>query len=270
MGMSVDFMEVTREILKGEHRSKDFILNMDQTPIPFTFNANRTLEMIGKRTVHIRKSTNDTKRVTGAMTVTASGKLLPIYLVFKGKPGGRIEQREFPTYPQGAFYACQVNAWMDENIMHKWVQDVLKPYVQTAPSHIVPILFLDSYRCHMMESVVSKIQELRCEVQHIPGGCTSLCQPVDVGVNKPFKNKLKTQWEDWMMAEGILTGQTRPPTRELITKWSLKACEEMEEQTIRNAWLHDKYTFFHSTCATAPIAAAPIAAAAPIDNVDEN
>ena len=32
-----------------------------------------------------------------------------------------------------------------------WVDMVLKPYVNTAPEDVVPILFLDSYHCHMTE-----------------------------------------------------------------------------------------------------------------------
>jgi hypothetical protein len=35
----------------------------------------------------------------------------------------------------------------------------------------------------MMAGVVTRIQILGVEVVHIPGGCTSLCQPVDIGVN---------------------------------------------------------------------------------------
>ena len=53
-----------------------------------------------------------------------------------------------------------------------WVDMVLKPYVDTAPEDVVPILFLDSYHCHMMNSVVNAIQELGVQVEHIPGGCT--------------------------------------------------------------------------------------------------
>ena len=80
---------------------------------------------------------------------------------------------------------------MDEAVMVAWVDDVLAPYVATAPDHVIPILILDSYRCHMMGSVVQRIKELGVEVQHIPGGCTSLCQPVDVGFNKPFKDRIR-------------------------------------------------------------------------------
>ena len=52
---------------------------------------------------------------------------------------------------------------------------ILKPYVAIAWEHVIPLLILDSYHCHMMASVVTRIQELRIEVKHIPGGCTSLC-----------------------------------------------------------------------------------------------
>ena len=84
-----------------------------------------------------------------------------------------------------------------------WVDMVLKPYVNTAPEDMVPILFLDSYCCHMMNSVVTVIQDLGVQVEHIPGGCTSLYQPVDIGINKLFKAFLRKAWEKWMINEGI-------------------------------------------------------------------
>ena len=248
-----DFMTtVARPKVAQPCRDAAFIVNMDQTPVPFTFNPSRTLELIGRRTVHVRKSTNDTKRATFAMTVTASGKVLTPLVVFKGKPGGRIAQREFPTYPKEMLYACQENAWMDEKVMLMWVDKILKPYVMTAPDGIVPIVFLDSYRCHMMSSVVEAMQELGVEVEHIPGGCTGLCQPVDVGVNKPFKNRIRNQWERWMIAEGLIHGTTSPPTRDDICRWTLVAFQNLPEQMIRNSWKHGEYTCFPGSACERP------------------
>ncbi len=51
-----------------------------------------------------------------------------------------------------------------------WVDEILAPHVTTAPAGIVPLLALDSYRCHMMKSVVNRIQALGMEVKHITGG----------------------------------------------------------------------------------------------------
>ncbi len=116
--------------------------------------------------------------------------VLPSMIIFKGKHDGRIAQSEFATYLAGHHYRCQDAAWMDEHVMLAWVEEVLAPYVATAPDDIVPLLILDSYQCHMMASVVYKIQELGVEVKHIPGGCTSLCQPVNVRFDKPFKSRV--------------------------------------------------------------------------------
>ncbi|CAG8800623.1 14332_t:CDS:2, partial [Cetraspora pellucida] len=36
----------------------------------------------------------------------------------------------------------------------------------------------------------------------IPGGLTSMCQPLDVCINKPFKDKLRNYWHEWMVNGG--------------------------------------------------------------------
>ena len=183
---------------------------MDQTPIPFTFNSKSTLEVVGARTVHVHKSSNDTKQATAAITITAPEKMLPPLLIFKGANNGRIVKKELPTFDKSMYYAYQENAWMDEQVMLLWVEKVLKPYVESAPEGIVPLLRLDSYCCHVMASVVNEIQDLGVEVEHIPGGCTYLCQPVDIGINKPYKKHMRRQWELWMISEGMVEGTTSP------------------------------------------------------------
>ena len=121
-------------------------------------------------------------RVTMAVAITADGHWLPPYFVYKGKRGGRIS-REFSTYPQGAFYSVQENAWMDETGCLEWVDKVVVPWANAAPQDVIPLLMLDSYKCHLLQSVVTVIQDLGVEVEHIPGGLTGLCQPIDVGIN---------------------------------------------------------------------------------------
>ena len=111
---ALDFMEAICPKLQLQCRNKAFILNMDQTPILFTFNSKTTWEVVGARTVHVCKSTNDTKCATAAITVTASGKMLLPLIVFKGAKNGRIIKKEFPTFDKSMYYACQENAWMDE------------------------------------------------------------------------------------------------------------------------------------------------------------
>jgi len=44
--------------------------------------------------------------------------------------------------------------------------------------------------CHILALVVTWINELGVKVQHIPGGCTGLCQPVDIRVAKLLKDEI--------------------------------------------------------------------------------
>ncbi len=170
------------------------------------------------------------------MTITASGHTLTPIVIFKGAENGRIKKREFSTYPTDMLYQMRKNAWMDERVMLFWVDCVLKPCVDAAPEHVIPIIFLDLYRCHVMGSVVDAIRSLGCDVQHIPGGCTGLCQPVDVGYNKPFKSRLRASWLRWMISDGILHGTTSPPPRVEVARWASSAANNLKgTEIIRNA-----------------------------------
>ena len=91
------FLAVMKSKLEG--RNLDNVLNMDQMPIPFIYNSNMMLEFKGAWTVHSWALTTEMKRVTLAATVSASGKMLPHFRIFKGKPQGCIAFCKFGMYP---------------------------------------------------------------------------------------------------------------------------------------------------------------------------
>ena len=133
-------------------------------------------------------------------------------------------------YTEDAHFTVQDNAWMDEQCCLEWVEKCVMPWAESAPEGIIPLLFLDSYKCHQQASVVNSIAELGVEVQFIPGGCTGLCQEVDVGVNKPFKNRMRAMWGEYMLEEGLPQLKTCPPTNR---RWCTK-----------NAGRHGEYSWF--------------------------
>ena len=121
--------------------------------------------------------------------------------------------------------------------MDIWIEQVLSPWKDTLPPNVVPLLILDSFCVHMMGGIVTKIQSLGIEVQHIPGGCTYLCQPIDIGVNKPIKIKVAEQWEDWVDTEGVRQGkEMKTPLREDIANWVGEAYWTINTEACKNAW----------------------------------
>jgi hypothetical protein len=164
-----------------------------------------------------------------AVTVTASGLMLPPYVIFNAKPNGRVE-RELANFPPGAHYAIQKNAWMDERVMIMWVEAVLEPYVKTTP---------DGFSSWI------RIQDLGVEVQHIHGGCTGVCQPVDVRIGKPFKNSVTRCWEDWMVEKGGLSKEKcKTPSREEVSEWVIKSIGSIGSKIVCNSWRHIGFSYF--------------------------
>ena len=43
-----------------------------------------------------------------------------------------------------------------------------------------------------------KFRENGFDLAVIPGGLTSICQPLNVAINKPFKDNLRKEWHLWM------------------------------------------------------------------------
>jgi hypothetical protein len=136
---------------------------------------------------------------------------------------------------------------MDERCMMLWVDQILGPYlvVNLPPPGIQPVILLDAYRCHMMASVVSKISELGIEVIHIPGGCTGLCQLLDVGMNKPFKHRIRDLWEEWMTDMLDKEGEIRDATLKEVAEWmAIVYWQLMGSKILKNAWWKTGYNWF--------------------------
>jgi hypothetical protein len=128
-----EFLEFTRPLLHGPHRNRHWIFNMDQMSLYFSYHSSKTDENCGSKTIHVWKTSNGTKRVTGVLTLTAAGDFLTPMIIFQGKPGGMIEKKELPKFNPSSIYACQAAAWMDERCMMLWVDQILGPYLAVNP-----------------------------------------------------------------------------------------------------------------------------------------
>ncbi len=230
---ALDFIEYARPKLVGPNRDPCFILKMDQTPIFFDMSSQQTLSALGERTTVIGRtlSLSIIGIMTGVCNCDYSGMLLKPLIVFKGKPGTRIETQEFSTSPQDNFYACQDHAWMDEQVMQLWVCLDLKPYVEEAPPGVQLLILLDSYCCHMMASVVNAINDLGVQIETTPGGYTGLCQQIDFGIDKPLKSQAQHLWEERMINEGVDNAVLCPPSCLLLTHWKANSVQLIHNST---------------------------------------
>ena len=61
------------------------------------------------------------------------------------------------------------------------------------------MLVYDSFKSHLEESVKRKFCGSGINLAVIPGGLISICQPLDVSINKPFKDNLCKEWHVWQV-----------------------------------------------------------------------
>ena len=90
-----------------------------------------------------------------------------------------------------------------------------------------------------MVLVVNKITDLGVEVIHIPGSCTGLVQPLNVGYNRPFKVCIRGKWQEWMMEMVERSGED-------VSAWIVESYWDLDCKTkmIKNAWLKSGYEWF--------------------------
>uniref|UniRef100_A0A6B0UZR7 Putative pogo transposable element n=1 Tax=Ixodes ricinus TaxID=34613 RepID=A0A6B0UZR7_IXORI len=117
--------------------------------------------------------------------------------------------------------------------MVDWITTVwgLRPRALLLPS----LLVLDSFRGHLIDSVRRKLKELRTKIAVTPGGPTSVLQPLDVSLNKPFKDNVRRLYTEWMAAGNyVLTpgGKIKRPSIEMLCEWILEAWKMIPAEII--------------------------------------
>jgi hypothetical protein len=56
------------------------------------------------------------------------------------------------------------------------------------------MLVLDTFKGHVIDSVKDQLCKMKTKLVVILGGMTSVLQPMDVSINKPFKDKVSQQY----------------------------------------------------------------------------
>ena len=82
---------------------------------------------IGERSINVKTFGTERNRISLILCVSANGLKLPLLIIFRGQPHGRIESLlSKNTYIKNKkIYAlCQQNSWADKNIFLFWLNNV--------------------------------------------------------------------------------------------------------------------------------------------------
>lgn len=172
------------------------------------------------------------------LTCTADGGFPPPMVIFKGKTDRTIKNL---CIPEGFIVVTQEKAWMDDVLMLRYIEEIWMAHVRGTGSK-ESLLTLDRFSAHISESSTKKFSENNVHTCVIPGGCTSILQPLDVCLNKPFKCHLRKSWQEYMLVEMEKlgnSGKTKvpPPSRQDIVNWiaiAWKALKAKKDQITKS------------------------------------
>ncbi len=169
--------------------------NLDEIPLWFDFTSDKTLELKGIKEIPVRVTAKYKVRATLVLCCLANGDKLPPMLIFK-ETNGKLPKKLLNVYDNKKIVIkANKNGWMTTQLMKEWVEEIWRPNI--IPEHGY-LLIWDSFQCHQNQELINTLlEEHDTEVDIIPGGCTSILQPLDVGINKSLKNNMRNQFENW-------------------------------------------------------------------------
>lgn len=164
------------------------ICNLDETPFPFEYLSGQTYNSIGAKTIWIKetKSGWDRRKASLVLCVFADGiNRIPPMILFHRE--GTVYERESPKYYPGVLVEFNTTAYMNNTLFLKYIDLYLMPVLNNKPT----LFAIDLCSAHKTPAVPDSLQALRIMPTLIPGGCTSLIQPLDVSINKPLKARIR-------------------------------------------------------------------------------
>lgn len=169
------------------HYNEEFVFNMDETGLCFKLFPKKTyvLPTEDKKKLRGTKEMKAKARVSLYVCTNATGTLkVPMAVIGTAK-----NPRCFRKGPARMAYLSQKNAWSDAVTFKQWFYTVFLPFVRKKTSEKV-VLLIDNCGPHAADLHDSRDQ---VKILTLPPNCTSLFQPMDMGVIAALKLQYKSR-----------------------------------------------------------------------------
>ena len=189
----------------------ELFVNMDQTGIHVVPTGGaRIWAKKGSKHVLVH-GMEDKKQVTISVSSSASGNLLPFQVVFTGLTDKSLPPRNpgrLQCEGAGWQLTCSKNHWSNMSTCQEFVETILQPYRKQVIAELnldkdsKLVWLLDSWSVHKSKEFVAWIKETHPNILliFVPANCTSIYQPADVILQRPFKHGFRKEFNIYTRA----------------------------------------------------------------------
>jgi hypothetical protein len=180
------------------------IVNTDQTQIVYQQGTGSTWTQRGVKQVAV-VGQEEKRAFTLVPSISASGKLLPMQAIFQGKKAASCPSSNAARYAEAVALGYimlpsgTATYWSNMDTMHLLADNIIAPYFEAMkislglPSSQVSIWLIDCWSVHRSKEFRAwmKKNHPNIIILYVPGGCTGIWQPLDVGIQHLLKLSIK-------------------------------------------------------------------------------
>lgn len=135
---------------------------------------------------------------------TLGGDFLPMQLIYGGKTDMCHPKY---TFPDNFDITHSENHWANQDTMTRYIKNIIIPYVDKIKDELdLPLgkkalVIFDCFRGQLSAEFLELLKSNRLVYVCVPPNCTDLLQPMDLSVNKPAKDFLKSKFQQFYADE---------------------------------------------------------------------
>ena len=179
------FRSETEVLRRTPGKKRILVYNFDETGVQLDMAGKRTYELRGSKEVLIQGTSGSKKRLTFLLGILETGYISPPVVIIQSKYPVPVALRL--KYKDEALIYSTPSGWIDEAILKKWFHKVF----MTIPfaDNVQKVIVFDRCPVHLKDG----FKDLQYFL--IPPGCTGYLQPLDVAINKPFKDYINKHFK---------------------------------------------------------------------------
>lgn len=200
--------------IKEHNIPPGLLVNSDQTQVVYAPGDGMTYAETGSK--QINSTDVDEKRVITVMvSVACDGFLLPFQAIYQGMTDRSCPSISAPLYDEaktlGFVFEASMSKtyWSNQKTMCTSINEILAPYYARRkhelglPEGQKSLWNIDVWSVHWSEEFWGWMKKIHPNIimDFVPGGCTGVFQPCDVGMQRPMKLSIKKSYHEEVVKE---------------------------------------------------------------------
>jgi len=192
-------------------------VNSDQTQVVYAPGNKMTWTTTGDKQVAV-VGTEEKRAFTLLVSVVGNGSLLPFQAIYQGLTKRSLPNETLPAYKTATSegnikfeYSGTSTYWSNQTTMQKFVDTILAPYFENTkkdlkrPPHQKSLWLIDVWSVHRSVEFREWMHANHPNIIicYVPGGCTGVHQPCDVGIQRLLKLSIRKSYHEDVVEEFV-------------------------------------------------------------------